>query len=80
MTTIHFTMNEAVIEAEMGADAEAEKSFRQLLELEHRVLGPNQPETAVTEWPASLRNVVKSRKPSRSCAKPSTTGCCPAWR
>jgi tetratricopeptide (TPR) repeat protein len=32
----------------MGADDEAEKCLQQVLELQNRVLGPNQPETAET--------------------------------
>jgi hypothetical protein len=41
-------MNEAAIQGQMGRDKESELSLRQLLELERRVLGPDQPETAVT--------------------------------
>ena len=34
----------------MGRDKESEQSLRQVLELQRRVLGPEQPETAVTVY------------------------------
>lgn len=46
LDTIHYMMNQQAIEGQMGRDTEA--SLRQLLELQRRVLGPNQPETADT--------------------------------
>lgn len=46
LDTIHYMMNQQAIEGQMGKDTEA--SLRQLLELQRRVLGPNQPETADT--------------------------------
>jgi len=48
LNTIHYMMNEAAIQGQMGRDQESELSLRQLLDLERRVLGTDQPETAVT--------------------------------
>ena len=50
LSTIHYMMTEATIKADMGELDESEKSLRQLLALERRVLGPNQPEIAVTVY------------------------------
>lgn len=50
LNTIHYMMNEAAIQGLMGKDKESEAYLRQLLELEQRVLGPDQPETAVTMY------------------------------
>lgn len=46
LDTIHYMMNEDAIQGLMGKDNE--QSLRQLLELQRRVLGPDQPEIAVT--------------------------------
>src|SRR6185503_12256363 len=46
LNTIHYMMNEDAIQGLMGRDNE--QSLRQLLELQRRILGPDQPETAVT--------------------------------
>jgi serine/threonine protein kinase len=46
LNTIHYMMNEDAIQGLMGRDNE--QSLRQLLELQKRILGPDQPETAVT--------------------------------
>ena len=46
--TINSMMNVAAMEMDLGRTEESEKKFRELLELEQRVLGPNQPETAIT--------------------------------
>jgi tetratricopeptide (TPR) repeat protein len=50
LDTIHYTLNEAAIQGLMGKNKESEASLRQLLELEQRVLRPDQPETAVTMY------------------------------
>lgn len=57
LDTIHYMMNQAAIEGQMGKDTEA--SLRQLLELQRRVLGPDQPETAVTLY--NLASVVAKK-------------------
>ncbi len=46
LNTIHYMMNEDAIQGLMGRDNE--QSLRQLLELQRRILAPDQPETAVT--------------------------------
>ena len=46
LDTIHYMINEDAIQGLMGKDNE--QSLRQLLELQRRVLGPDQPETADT--------------------------------
>jgi hypothetical protein len=43
-------MTEATIEADLGELDESEKLLHQLLDIEHRVLRPNQPEIAVTVY------------------------------
>jgi len=49
-------MNAASMEGSMGRNKEAEVSLRRVLERQQRVLGPNQPETAVTLY--NLASVV----------------------
>jgi len=46
LETIHYMMNQTAIEGGMGRDTE--QSLRQQLELQRRLLGPDQPETADT--------------------------------
>lgn len=43
-------MNVAAMQMDMGQLEDAEKAFRQALALEERVLGPSQPETALTTY------------------------------
>jgi eukaryotic-like serine/threonine-protein kinase len=42
--------NLAGFQRDSGRYEEAEKDFREVLELEKRVLGPDQPETAVSKY------------------------------
>jgi tetratricopeptide (TPR) repeat protein len=50
LNTINYMLNAGEIKFYMGADDEAEKSLQQVLELQHRLLGPNQPEAAETVY------------------------------
>ena len=47
---MHYMMNEAEIQAGMGAMDEAERMSNNLLDLERRVIGPDSPEAAETTY------------------------------
>jgi tetratricopeptide (TPR) repeat protein len=50
LMTIHSMMNEATMVGQLGRDEESEKLLREALEVEHRVLGADQPEISVTVY------------------------------
>lgn len=50
LTTIHYMMNEANIKSAMGANDQAEKLFRHVLQRELDLLPPDQPEIAITRY------------------------------
>ena len=50
LTTIHYMMNDAEIKAGMGFLEEAETMSLSLLDLEHRLIGPDSPEAAETTY------------------------------
>ena len=50
LSTVHALLNLGDFQRDQHHDEEAEESFHRALEVEARVMGPNQPETAVTKY------------------------------